>query len=111
MSGYSARLTKASGMSPYQYDVAHSGANNIMALLDEYRPGEIDDAQLRKHHDLGTRWRGSGVGGKDHAYELNAPLAVFGEGFTDDAATRSPGGDVFHPQGRPVATPTPMRRC
>lgn len=89
--GYTARLTKAGGMTPYQYDLAHSGANNLLSILDEYRPGEIDDAQLRKHHDLGTKWRGSGVGGKDFAYELNAPTIVTGEGFTDDAATRSRG--------------------
>lgn len=91
MTGYSARLTKASGMTAYQYDVAHSSANNLLALLDEYRPGEIDDGQLRKHHDLGTKWRGSGVASKDLAYELNAPLIVLGEGFTDDAATKSRG--------------------
>lgn len=89
--GYTARITKASGMTPYQYDIAHSGANNLLAILDEYRPGEIDDAQLRKHHDLGTKWRGSGVASKDHAYELNAPTIVAGEGFTDDAATKSRG--------------------
>lgn len=91
VTGYSARLTKASGMTPYQYDIAHSGANNLLALLDEYRPGEIDDGQLRKHHDLGTKWRGTGMGSKDLAYELNAPLIVLGEGFTDDAATKSRG--------------------
>ncbi|MDP9764897.1 bifunctional DNA primase/polymerase [Deinococcus enclensis] len=89
--GYSARITKAGGMTPYQYDIAHSGANNLLSILDEYRPGEIDDAQLRKHHDLGTKWRGSGVASKDHAYELNAPTIVAGEGFTDDAATKSRG--------------------
>jgi hypothetical protein len=91
MTGYSARLTKASGMTPYQYDIAHSGANNMLSLLDEYRPGEIDDGQLRKHHDLGTKWRGAGMANKDLAYELNAPLVVLGEGFTDDAATKSRG--------------------
>lgn len=91
MTGYSARLTKASGMTPYQYDIAHSGANNSLALLDEYRPGEIDDGQLRKHHDLGTKWRGSGMASKNLAYELNAPLVVLGEGFTDDSATKSRG--------------------
>ncbi|MDV6376226.1 hypothetical protein [Deinococcus arenicola] len=91
MTGYSARLTKASGMTAYQYDIAHSSANNLLSLLDEYRPGEIDDGQLRKHHDLGTKWRGSGVASKDLAYELNAPLVVLGEGFTDDAATKSRG--------------------
>ncbi|AFD25886.1 Superfamily II helicase-like protein [Deinococcus gobiensis I-0] len=89
--GYSARLTKASGMTAYQYDIAHSSANNMLALLDEYRPGEIDDAQLRKHHDLGTKWRGTGKAAKDLAYELNAPMIVLGEGFTDDAATKSRG--------------------
>lgn len=89
--GYTARLTKAGGMTPYQYDIAHSGANNLLAILDEYRPGEVDDAQLRKHHDLGAKWRGSGVASKDHAYELNAPTIVTGEGFTDDAATKSRG--------------------
>lgn len=89
--GYTARITKAGGMTPYQYDIAHSGANNLLAILDEYRPGEIDDAQLRKHHDLGVKWRGSGVASKDHAYELNAPTIIAGEGFTDDAATRSRG--------------------
>ncbi|EYB67043.1 Superfamily II helicase-like protein [Deinococcus phoenicis] len=91
MTGYSARLTKASGMTAYQYDIAHSSANNSLALLDEYRPGEIDDGQLRKHHDLGTKWRGSGMASKNLAYELNAPLVVLGEGFTDDAATKSRG--------------------
>lgn len=91
MTGQQARLTKASGMTAYQYDIAHSSANNLLALLDEYRPGEIDDGQLRKHHDLGTKWRGSGVASKDLAYELNAPLVVLGEGFTDDAATKSRG--------------------
>lgn len=91
VTGYQARLTKASGMTAYQYDVAHSGANNLLALLDEYRPGEIDDGQLRKHHDLGTKWRGTGKAAKDLAYELNAPLVVLGEGFTDDAATKSRG--------------------
>lgn len=89
--GYSARITKAGGMTPYQYDIAHSGANNLLTILDEYRPGEIDDAQLRKHHDLGVKWRGSGVASKDHAYELNAPTIIAGEGFTDDAATKSRG--------------------
>lgn len=89
--GYSARLTKASGMTAYQYDIAHSSANNMLALLDEYRPGEIDDAQLRKHHDMGTKWRGTGKAAKDLSYELNAPMIVLGEGFTDDAATRSRG--------------------
>ncbi|ALW89636.1 bifunctional DNA primase/polymerase [Deinococcus actinosclerus] len=89
--GYSARITKAGGMTPYQYDIAHSGANNLLSILDEYRPGEIDDAQLRKHHDLGVKWRGSGVASKDHAYELNAPTIIAGEGFTDDAATKSRG--------------------
>lgn len=89
--GYTSRITKAGGMTPYQYDIAHSGANNLLSILDEYRPGEIDDAQLRKHHDLGVKWRGSGVASKDHAYELNAPTIIAGEGFTDDAATRSRG--------------------
>jgi hypothetical protein len=89
--GYTSRLTNAGGMTPYQYDIAHSSANNLLAILDEYRPGEIDDAQIRKHHDLATKWRGSGVASKDHAYELNAPTIVTGEGFTDDAATKSRG--------------------
>lgn len=91
VTGYQARLTKAGGMTPYQYDIAHSGANNMLALLDEYRAGEIDDSQLRKHHDLGTKWRGAGMGSKDLAYELNAPLIVLGEGFSEDAATLSRG--------------------
>src|SRR5690625_3725455 len=86
-----ARLHKAPGMSPYQYDLAMSNANNLLALLDEYKPGSLDDSQLRKHHDLGVKWRGSGIAAKDHAYALNAPLAVLGEGFSDDAATLSRG--------------------
>ncbi|WP_188974113.1 bifunctional DNA primase/polymerase [Deinococcus aerolatus] len=91
VNGNSTRITKATGMSLYQYDVAHSGANNLLTILDEYRPGEIDDGQLRRHHDLGVKWRGSGVASKDHAYELNAPTIIAGEGFTDDAATKSRG--------------------
>lgn len=91
MTGYSTRITKASGMTQYQYDIAHSSANNLLALLDEYRPGEIDDGQLRKHHDLTVKFRGTGIAEKNLAYELNAPLIVMGEGFTDDAATKSRG--------------------
>lgn len=90
-----ARLHKAPSMTPYQYDLAYSNANNLLALLDEYKPGALDDSQLRKHHDLGTKWRGSGIAAKDHAYNLNSPLIVLGEGFTDDAATLSRGVLVF----------------
>lgn len=89
--GSSARITKASGMTNYQYDLAHSNANNLLALLDEFRPNEIEDGQLRKHHDLATKWRGSGVAAKDHAYELNAPIIFLGEGMTEDAAALSRG--------------------
>lgn len=87
----SARLHKASGMSDYQYDVAYSNQNNMLALLDEYRPGEINDGQFRKHHDLTTKWRGSGVAAKDHAYLMNSPIIVLGEGFTEDNAALSRG--------------------
>jgi hypothetical protein len=87
----SPRLQKAPGMTPYQYDVAFSNANNLLGVLDEYRAGAVDDAQFRKHYDLGTKWRGSGVAAKDHAYLLNSPLIVAGEGFTDDAAALSRG--------------------
>lgn len=91
VTGQRSRIAKASSMTVYQYDLAYSNANNLLALLDEYRPGEIDDGQLRKHHDLGVKWRGSGVASKDHGYFLNAPLIVLGEGFTDDAAALSRG--------------------
>lgn len=91
----SARLKKAQGLTPYQYDVAYSNLNNRLAALDEYRPGALDDAQLRKHHDLGSKYRGSGIAAKDHAYHLNSPLIVAGEGFTEDAATLSRGPLYF----------------
>ena len=86
-----ARVRKATGMSAYQYDIAHSSANNLLALLDEYRPGEIDEGQLRKHHDLDTKYRGSGIAAHDHAYPLNAPMILLGEGFTEDPAAFSRG--------------------
>lgn len=91
----SARLRKAPGLTPYQYDSSFANLNNRLAALDEYRPGSIDDAQLRKHHDLGIKWRGSGIAAKDHAYILNAPLIVAGEGFTEDAAALSRGPLYF----------------
>lgn len=91
----SARLRKAPGLTPYQYDSSFANLNNRLAALDEYRPGAIDDAQLRKHHDLGTKWRGSGIAAKDHAYILNSPLIVAGEGFTEDAAALSRGPLYF----------------
>lgn len=91
----SARLRKAPGLTPYQYDSSFANMNNRLAALDEYRPGAIDDAQLRKHHDLGTKWRGSGIAAKDHAYILNSPLVVAGEGFTEDAAALSRGPLYF----------------
>lgn len=91
MTGHTARLSKASGLSAYQYDIAFGNCNNLLALLDEYRPGEIDDGQLRKHHDLGTKWRGQGMAANDLSWDLNAPTVVLGEGFTDDAATKSRG--------------------
>ena len=90
-SGNTSRLHKAPGMTTYQYDVAFSSNNNRLAALDEYRPGSIDDAQLRKHHDLATKYRGSGLASKDHSYPLNCPLIVSGEGFTEDAAALSRG--------------------
>lgn len=90
-----ARLHKAPSMTLYQYDLAFSNANNLLGLLDEYKPGTIDDSQLRKHHDLGVKWRGSGIAAKDHAYHLNCPLIVLGEGFSDDAATLSRGALYF----------------
>lgn len=91
----SARLRKAPGMTNYQYDVSYSNLNDRLAALDEYRPGSIDDAQLRKHHDLGAKYRGSGIAAKDHAYILNSPLIVAGEGFTEDAAALSRGPLYF----------------
>jgi len=91
----SARLRKAAGLTPYQYDSAFANLNNRLAAIDEYRPGSIDDAQLRKHHDLAAKYRGSGVAAKDHAYWLNAPLIVAGEGFTEDAAALSRGPLYF----------------
>lgn len=91
----SARLRKAGGLTPYQYDTAFSNLNNRLAALDEYRPGALDDAQLRKHHDLGTKWRGTGIAARDHAYNLNTPLIVAGEGFTEDAAALSRGPLYF----------------
>lgn len=91
----SARLRKAPNLTPYQYDSSFANMNNRLAALDEYRPGSIDDSQLRKHHDLGVKWRGSGIAAKDHAYILNAPLIVAGEGFTEDAAALSRGPLYF----------------
>jgi hypothetical protein len=91
----SARLRKATGLTAYQYDSAYANLNNRLAALDEYRPGSIDDAQLRKHHDLGSKYRGSGIAGKEHAYHLNSPLIVAGEGFTEDAAALSRGPLYF----------------
>src|SRR5690606_32726533 len=91
----SARLRKAPGLTPYQYDSRFANLNNRLAALDEYRPGALDDAQLRKHHDLGVKWRGSGIAAKDHAYHLNSPLVVAGEGFTEDAAALSRGPLYF----------------
>jgi|GEM_PF-5019477 len=91
----SARLRKAPGLTPYQYDSSFANLNNRLAALDEYRPGALDDAQLRKHHDLGVKWRGSGIAAKDHAYHLNSPLVVAGEGFTEDAAALSRGPLYF----------------
>lgn len=91
----SARLRKAPNLTPYQYDSSFANLNNRLAALDEYRPGSIDDAQLRKHHDLGIKWRGSGIAAKDHAYILNSPLIVAGEGFTEDAAALSRGPLYF----------------
>ena len=82
-------------MTNYQYDVSYSNLNDRLAALDEYRPGSIDDAQLRKHHDLGAKYRGSGIAAKDHAYILNSPLIVAGEGFTEDAAALSRGPLYF----------------
>lgn len=91
----SARLRKAPNLTPYQYDSSFANMNNRLAALDEYRPGSIDDSQLRKHHDLGVKWRGSGIAAKDHAYILNSPLIVAGEGFTEDAAALSRGPLYF----------------
>lgn len=91
----SARLRKAPNLTPYQYDSSFANLNNRLAALDEYRPGSIDDSQLRKHHDLGIKWRGSGIAAKDHAYILNSPLIVAGEGFTEDAAALSRGPLYF----------------
>ena len=91
VTGHGRRISKASGISRYQYDIAHSGANNLLALLDEYRPGEIDESQIRKHHDLDTKWRGSGKAAQDYAYILNCPMIMLGEGFSEDAATKSRG--------------------
>lgn len=88
--GRQSRIHKAGRMTNYQYDRAFSNCNNLLAILDEYRPGCIDDAQLRKHHDLGSKWRGTGSG-SDNSYHLNAPLMVLGEGFSEDAATLSRG--------------------
>lgn len=90
-----ARLHSSSSMSRYQYDLACSNCNNLLTLLDEYRPGEIDEAQLRKHHDLSTKWRGSGLVARDYAYVLNSPLIVLGEGFADDPAALSRGALYF----------------
>lgn len=95
VTGGTARLRKAPNLTPYQYDSAFANLNNRLAALDEYRPGSIDDSQLRKHHDLGVKWRGSGIAAKDHAYILNAPLIVAGEGFTEDAAALSRGPLYF----------------
>jgi hypothetical protein len=87
----SARLLKASGLTPYQYDLAVSNTNNLLTVIDEYKPGLVDDAQLRKHHDLAVKWRGSGIAAKDHSYHLNAPTILMGEDFTEDAAALSRG--------------------
>lgn len=89
MSSKSGRFKLAPGMSTYQYDVAFSRANNFLAVLDEFKPNMIDDELLRKHHHLDAKWRGSGVAAKDHAYPLDAPLIVAGEGFTEDPASLS----------------------
>lgn len=89
--GYGAREHKAIGITPYQYDLAFSNMNNALTLLDEYRPGEVAEAQLRKHHDLGVKWRGSGIASKDFGYFLNAPMIVLGEGFVEDAAALNRG--------------------
>lgn len=90
-----ARFKLAPGMSTYQYDVAFSRANNSLAVLDEFKPGMIDDELLRKHHHLDVKWRGSGVAAKDHSYPLNSPLIVAGEGFTEDPASLSRGALYF----------------
>lgn len=93
--GRSARISKAHDMTKYQYDLAHSRTNNLLALLDEYRPGEIDDSYLRDHHDLGVHWRGSGKAITNHSYPLNSPMIALGEGLSDDAATKSRGVVYF----------------
>lgn len=105
----SARLRKAPNLTPYQYDSSFANLNNRLAALDEYRPGSIDDAQLRKHHDLGIKWRGSGIAAKDHAYILNSPLIVAGEGFTEDAAALSRGPLYFILQEDRGDTPTYLK--
>jgi hypothetical protein len=94
--GRRSRIVKAIGLSEYQYDAAFANANNLLALLDEYRPGEGRlDAQIRKHHDLGRKTRGTGKAGSDDVYHLNAPMIVLGEGFAEDPATLSRGALYF----------------
>lgn len=89
----SSRITahKADGMSDYQYDIAFANQNNLLGLLDEFRPGCINEAQLRKHHDLGQKYRGTGLSGKDFVWNLNRPMIMLGEGFSEDSATLSRG--------------------
>jgi hypothetical protein len=95
VTGDQKRERKASNLTVFQYDLAFSNANNLLALLDEYRPGAIDESQLRKHHDLEIKWRGTGKLDKNIAYNLNSPMMVSGEGMTEDAASLSRGVAYF----------------
>lgn len=98
VTGYRVRIAKAIGLTRYQYDAVFANANNLLAILDEYRPSQVDE-RIRIHHDLGRTSRGSGKAGNDHTYHLNAPMIVLGESFPDDAATMSRGALYFVRKG------------
>lgn len=95
--GYSHRQQMAGKISPYQYDLTVSNANNLLCFLDEYKRGESEhiDTLIRAHHDNETKTRGTGVAGRQDEYIRNAPMIINGEGFSEDPATRSRGVIVY----------------